>query len=252
MQYTRGELRNAEKEFYFMPRPCPTAGHERTKSRGEGTWWTWAGKEWAHGGQRTDTWWTHTRETQEAYGIWRQLEARPKRTRDTRRAHGGHQADTWRTNGKQGLETGLRDTRRTQGERTKALDKVWRRSQAHSKADTRRKYGGYTWRTKCGDAAKAESRRTQGGQWRTHRGQAPGTRPEHIAASPFLLRENPHSKLFGEWQQSGGNFPNLLDFIYFPKKDNTILQELRKLCLARSAKDNSQSSNKLWGCCRIV
>ena len=32
------------------------------------------------------------------------------------------------------------------------------------------------------DAAKAESRRTQGGQWRTHGGQAPGTRPEYIAA----------------------------------------------------------------------
>ena len=67
------------------------------------------------------------------------------------------------------------------------VDKVLRRGQAHS----RRTQGADTWRTKCGDAAKAESRQTQ---WRTNGGQTPGTRQEHIAASLLLLRENPMGK----------------------------------------------------------
>ena len=79
------------------------------------------GKEWAHGGQRTDAWWTHTRQTQEAYKICRQtqgegLEAWPKRTRGGRKAG--------------------------------------------------------TWQTKCGDADKAESRRTMADTWRTSSGNA--------------------------------------------------------------------------------
>ena len=55
--------------------------------------------------------------------------------------------------------------------------KVWRGSQRRHKTKT--------WQTRFGGAgvAKADSRRTQGGQ-------APGTRPEHIAASLFFLREN--------------------------------------------------------------
>ena len=39
--------------------------------------------------------------------------------------------------------------------------------------------------------------RSQADTRRTHGGQPPGTRPEHIAASFFSKRE-PHSKLFGE------------------------------------------------------
>ena len=60
-----------------MPRPlpCPTAGHEWTKS----TWWSWAGKKGAHGGQRA--------------GIGRckrrTRDARPKRIQ-------ADKADTWR------------------------------------------------------------------------------------------------------------------------------------------------------------
>ena len=121
MPYKRGGLRHAEQEVYFtMPRPCPTTGHERTKSRGEDTGWTWAGKERAHGRQRADTWGEQG------------LEARPKRTR------GGHKAVTWRTRGGQGLEA-----------RPSALN-------GH-KADKQRTQGGHkedTWRTRGRDMAE--------------------------------------------------------------------------------------------------
>ena len=58
------------------------------------------------------------------------------------------------------------------------------------------------WRTRTGGAAKANNTRwTEGGHmantWRTHGGQAPGTRPEHIAASLFFLRENPTVNCLG-------------------------------------------------------
>ena len=88
---------------------------------------------------------------------------------------------------------------------THEADKVWRRGQAHSKADTRRTHGGHTAdtrRTHGGQSAETRPKRNQGGQWRTHGGQAPGTRPEHIAASPFSSKREPHSKLFGEKYQS--------------------------------------------------
>ena len=68
-------------------------------------------------------------------------------------------------------------------------DKVWRRGQGGHKVDT--------WRTRFAGAAKVDTRRT-------HAGQAPGTRPEHIAASPFFPKREPHSKLFGEKK----NFPS--------------------------------------------
>ena len=146
MQYKRGGLRNAENEFSFMmPRPCPRAGHERTKPRGEDTWWTRAGKERAHSGQighMADTWWTHARQTQEADNVWRR--GQNGHVADKRRSHGGHMAD-----------------------------KIWRQTPGGHKWQAR--FGGGpkrtqgkagTWRTKCGDAAKAESRRTQGGHLR--------------------------------------------------------------------------------------
>ena len=50
-------------------------------------------------------------------------------------------------------------------------DKVWRRGQSTIKADTRR--------------TMADG------------GQAPGMRPEHIAASPFSSKREPPNKLFG-------------------------------------------------------
>ena len=68
---------------------------------------------------------------------------------------------------------------------------------ADRKANTKRAPGGRP--REGGHMAKADSRRTHGGQglearpkdtWRTYGGQAPGTRPEHIAAS-LVLRENP-------------------------------------------------------------
>ena len=46
-----------------------------------------------------------------------------------------------------------------------------------------------------GGAAKADTRQT-------HDGQAPGTRPEHIAASLFFPKREPHSQLFGEKKNS--------------------------------------------------
>ena len=86
---------------------------------------------------------------------------------------------------------------KTYGILYKGLEADTRRTQARSRR-TQGRQTAKTRRTKCGDAAKAESRRTQGGQWRTHGGQAPGTQPEHIAASLFSSKREPHSKLLGE------------------------------------------------------
>ena len=57
-------------------------------------------------------------------------------------------------------------------------DTVLRRGQSGIKADM-----ADTWRTRFGGAAKAQSRRTHGGQ-------PPSTRPGH-RGQPFILRENP-------------------------------------------------------------
>ena len=65
-------------------------------------------------------------------------------------------------------------------------------------ADARRTHGGPkedTRRTNCGDVARAPSRRTHGGQAR-------GTRPEHIPASLFSSKREPHRKLFGEQDET--------------------------------------------------
>ena len=64
-------------------------------------------------------------------------------------AHGGHEANTWRTNGRKGLIGLEAGPKRIKGHKVGGhkADKFWRRSQAHSKADT--------WRTSSGDAAKA-------------------------------------------------------------------------------------------------
>ena len=71
--------------------------------------------------------------------------------------------------------------------------------------DTGQTQGGHmadTWWTRFGGVAKADSRWTQGRHeadtWRTRGGQAPGTRPEHIAASFFFLRENPTVNCLGK------------------------------------------------------
>ena len=92
-----------------------------------------------------------------------------------------------------------------QTQETQDADNVWRCSQNGRRleaADAKRTHGGHKAdrrRTKCGDAARAPSRRTQGGQWRTHGGQAPGKRPENIAVNFTLLsKREPHSKQFGE------------------------------------------------------
>ena len=92
----------------------------------------------------------------------------------------------------------------------KALADTW---WAKGKADT--------WQTRFGGTASGDKGRTQGGHrprhgghiWRrgqsglkvdkadtgrTRGGRAPGTRPEHIAASLFFPKREPHSKLFGE------------------------------------------------------
>ena len=158
---------------------------------------------------------------------------------DKERTHGGHtHTHTQQTGARGGHRAGKvwrrakANTRRTTW-RTYMADKVWRRCQSGLKADARRAHGGHIrtrfrgaakadstcmqgetrwtngrhkadtwWRTQCEVAAKAESRRTQGGKWRKHGGQAPGTRPEHIAASLLFPKREPHSKLFG-----GKNYP---------------------------------------------
>ena len=80
------------------------------------------------------------------------------------------------------------------------------RCRGAAKADTRRTQGGQmagSCRIRFGGAAAADTRRMNGGHMsdkvsrhgqdtgRTHCGQTRGTRPRHIAVSLFLLRENP-------------------------------------------------------------
>ena len=103
--------------------------------------------------------------------VWGAAKAYSRQTQG--RTYAGHEAGTWRTRG--------------------------------LKADTEQTQGGHmadTWRTRFGGVAKADSRWTQGGHeadtWRTRGGQAPGTWPEHIAASFFFLRENPTVNCLGK------------------------------------------------------
>ena len=124
--------------------------------------------------------------------------------KDTRRTKG--KADAWWTHGGQTFET------QQNGHKAD----TWRTRFGGAAKWTQGGHKGDAWQTKGGHMADtwADARRTHGGQglearpkrtegrckgdaWRTHGGQAPGTRPEHNAASQFSKRE-PHSKLFGE------------------------------------------------------
>ena len=168
MQYKHCGLRNGTKKFcLMMPRPCPTEGQERIKSRGKAL---------------ADTWWTKSM----ADKVWRRGQSKRKvdtggHKADTRRTHGRHMADTWRTKGKadtwqtrfggaaKRTQHGHKaDTRQTHGGHM--ADKVWRRGYSELKVDTRQTRGGHmtdTRRTSSGEAARA------------YRGQ------------PFFLKENP-------------------------------------------------------------
>ena len=88
------------RKNFTSSRPCPTwpRAHKLQRQGHIGI------VERAHGGQRADTWWTHTRQTEEAHTGWTK-EARPQQRTikcgdaakaDTRRTHSGHKADTWR------------------------------------------------------------------------------------------------------------------------------------------------------------
>ena len=155
-----------------MPPPCPTAGHEQTKSRGEDTTrrtWRTNGRHGNLGaGAKADTW--RTQFTWRTYGA-QCLEA------DRKRTHGGHKAGTWRTQG------GL-------------------------KADARRAHGGHM--TRFWGSAKADSRRTQAGHtadkvWRRARIQGghmedklQGRGQSISRPALFSSKREPRSKLFGE------------------------------------------------------
>ena len=176
----------AEKEFYFMMRrPCPTAQSPGARTDG--------GPELAKTGHtcmrhmvgtrtKADTW--RTQGEYDMADIWR---TRFGGRTNTRRTQGGHMADkrpamfgggAKRTQGSQGGH--MAETRRS------------RRTQGGQTADKRRTHGG-----QCGGAAKAESRRIPGGQWRTH-GRQTLVRPGHIAANLFPSKRGPHNKLLGE------------------------------------------------------
>ena len=58
MQYKCAILSKNCTLWCHGPAPQQTTS---TQSRGEDTWWTWAGKKRAHGRQRANRWWTHTR-----------------------------------------------------------------------------------------------------------------------------------------------------------------------------------------------
>ena len=144
-----------------MPRPCPTAGHEQTRA---GTWRTKSGhvvdKVWRHGqsGLQADTWRTHGGHNggHMEYKAWRQ-------------AQGGHMADARRTHGGQGLEAHPKCT------------------PGGHKADTRRTHhGGH----KANGSQALDEHKADTWPMADTLRTAPGTRPEHIAASLFFLREN--------------------------------------------------------------
>ena len=146
--------------------------------------------------------------------------SRPRADKVQRRGHmvdlSWHRAGTWRTH--VGHTQGkLRGKHRTHGGHKAVKVDVWRtRCGGAAKADSRQTQGGHEagrWRTQGGHIAdkvwrrghsgiKADTRRTHGGRKadtrRTHGGQARGTRPEHIAASSFFLRENPTVNCFGK------------------------------------------------------
>ena len=146
-------------------------------------------KERTHGGHQGQ----HGR-----HKVWRRGQSGHKRIQGGHSA-GGHMADTWQT------RAGKHKAERTQGGHMANL--VWRRSHSRHKADTRIQVGykvgtrqtqggqmADTWRTRFGGAAKAETRRTHGGQAllnvaRAYRGQP-----------FFFLRENPTANCLGKNQ----------------------------------------------------
>ena len=145
MQYKRCGLRNGAKEFcLMMPRTCPTAGQERTKSTRKAkvladTWWT-KGK--------ADTWQTR-------FGGAAKVDTKPDTGRDMadkvwRRGQTGLKADTWPTHAGHMADKAQRcgqsrlkaNTWRTYGNTRRAQgghmpNKVWRRGHHGLKTDTR-------------------------------------------------------------------------------------------------------------------
>ena len=170
MQYKRGWLRFTS--WCRGPAPQQATSRQSLEARTHG------GLELAKGGQKADTWHTHTHGGHTyTWGRHR------RRTRfggaakaDTWRTQGGFKADTWQTQGGHMVDTqGLKaHSRRTQGGQT---------------ADTRRTHGG--------QSVEMRPERNQGGwmadTWRTSSGDA----AKHIAAN-FSSERGPHSKLFGE------------------------------------------------------
>ena len=166
----------------------------RTKSRGEGTWWTKGHMVDTHkadtrGAQRADkVWKVDTRRIQGGHmadmymvdKVWGHGQSGPKA--NTRRTRGGHKAgtrwtkvDTWRTNVRQGLEVGPKRTQGTQGTHGRSkvdtadicghgLEARPKRTPGGHKADTRRTHGGHkadTWRTHGGQGLEARPKRSQ-------------------------------------------------------------------------------------------
>ena len=130
-----------------MPRPCPTAGQERTKSKG----FSGHTVDKREGGHMADKVWRRSQSGHQA----------------------GHKADTG-----QDMADTWRRPNLTQGRHM--ADNVWPRGQSGLKADTWLTQVGHmadTWRTRFGGAAKEDLRRAQGGHkadisdtWRTTSG----------------------------------------------------------------------------------
>ena len=155
MQYKRGRLRNAENEFYFMPRP---AARQATSGQ--------IPEARTHGGR----------------GL-----TKSGHMADEERTRSGYTQDRHKrpTPGGQGLEASRlkSDTRRAHGEQ--------RTHDSRAMADAcGQGLEARTWRNQGGHKPDNDghmAKRSPGGHLRrTHGGQAPGTRPGHIAASLFF------------------------------------------------------------------
>ena len=67
-----------------------------------------------------------------------------------------------------------------------------------------------TWRTRFGGAAKAQSRRTQGGHTADTRRTSSGDAARAYRGQPFFSKREPHSKQFWEMKDHKG-FPVEID-----------------------------------------
>ena len=164
------------------------------------------------GGQVADKDWRRG-QSQQHKADKRGHKADKRRTRTAEANNTRRTSDKWRT--RTGGAAKANNTRRTSGGH-KAKDKDWRRGHSQQrKADKWRTHGGQAPETRPkpttqgGQAPETRPKpTTQGGQVadtsRTHGGQAPETRPEHIVASLFFPKREPHSKLFGEKQEKKG------------------------------------------------